>query len=214
MKASQANERPPLAPEISTQRVIHPSRRRFLALTGLAALGCLVPQRSSAVPLDSAWDSPLSRYGEGFSGARTLNFYNTHTGESLTTAYWRDGAYDPEALASINHILRDHRSGEIISIDTRLLDLLHTLRINLSTTEPIQVVSGYRSPATNERLRHRRRGVAKASLHMSGQAADIRILGLGLRRLRQAALELQAGGVGYYPRSGFVHVDVGSVRCW
>jgi len=214
MKVTQGYDRSVHASEVRTQRVEHPSRRRFLALTGLAALGCLVPQRSSATPVNSTWDSPLSSCGAGVTGARTLNIYNTHTGESLTATYWWDGTYDAEALANINHILRDHRSGEVIGIDTRLLDLLHALRTNLSTTEPIQVISGYRSPATNERLRHLRRGVAKGSLHMSGQAADIRIQGLGLRRLRQAALALQAGGVGYYPRSGFVHIDVGSVRSW
>jgi uncharacterized protein YcbK (DUF882 family) len=114
----------------------------------------------------------------------------------------------------INHILRDHRTGEIKPIDPDLLDLLHALRTRLGTQRPFHVISGYRSPCTNEQLRSRSRGVARKSMHLFGKAVDIRIPGHDLADLRQAALAEQAGGVGYYPRPGFVHVDVGRVRFW
>lgn len=147
-------------------------------------------------------------------GVRELNFYNLHTGESLKAAYWEKGEYVQEALADINHILRDYRNNEILPIEPRLLDLLHQLRLKLDTTQPIQIISGYRSPASNALLAAHSDGVAKGSLHMLGQAADIHIESVSLTHLHSAALELQGGGVGYYPSSNFVHVDVGRVRTW
>jgi uncharacterized protein YcbK (DUF882 family) len=143
-----------------------------------------------------------------------LAFYNTHTGESLKTVYWLDGNYLPAAAEEINLILRDHRTGEINSIDPRLLDLLFELRTDLETTRPFYIISGYRSAATNALLRTASDGIATNSLHIHGQAADIRLPGLALSALRRAAVALKAGGVGYYPRSDFVHVDVGRVRYW
>jgi uncharacterized protein YcbK (DUF882 family) len=153
--------------------------------------------------------SAASRYRE-----RSLAFYNTHTGESLKTVYWFDGNYLPEAAEEINVILRDHRTGEIKSIAPRLLDLLFTLRGELEAKEPFHIISGYRSAATNALLRTISDGIATNSLHLDGKAADIRVPGLALSALRRAAVGLKAGGVGYYPRSDFVHVDIGRVRYW
>jgi uncharacterized protein YcbK (DUF882 family) len=146
--------------------------------------------------------------------ARRLALYNTHTGERLDAEYWEKGEYVPDALAEMNHLLRDHRTDEVTAIDRDLLDLLHSLGGILDIQEPFHVISGYRSPETNAKLRRRSRRVARHSLHVDGMAADIRIPGVRLKDLRRAALALKAGGVGYYPRTGFVHVDVGPVRRW
>lgn len=156
----------------------------------------------------------LAGFGQGKSAERELAFYNLHTGESLKTAYWSDGDYLPGALADINHILRDYRNDQVLPIEPRLLDLLHGLRSTLGATQPLQIISGYRSPETNAFLAARTDGVAKSSLHMQGKAIDIHVEGTPLDDLRRAAIALQGGGVGYYPDSGFVHVDTGRVRTW
>lgn len=145
---------------------------------------------------------------------RKLGFFNTHTGEQLDTAYWADGAYQPEGLREIYHVLRDHRSGDIRPIDARLLDLLYVLAASLDTKERFHVISGYRSPATNLMLSKKSSGVAKHSLHMDGLAIDIFVPGRNLADVRRVAIALNGGGVGYYPASDFVHVDVGRVRTW
>ena len=145
---------------------------------------------------------------------RTLRFDNLHTGEKFNGAYWVNGKYVPDALAEIRWVLRDFRNGEQHPIDSQLLDLLTLLRGRLGTTQPYEVISGYRSPATNAMLRESSDGVAAHSLHMEGMAIDIRVPGRSLSHLRNAALSLSAGGVGYYPASDFVHVDVGRVRHW
>jgi len=146
---------------------------------------------------------------------RSLAFYNTHTSERLKATYWEHGHYLPDALSEINHLLRDHRSGEVHVIDPSLLDLLDLLQGRLETHKPFHVISGYRSPATNSMLRKTGGGgVAKRSLHMQGMAIDIRMPGVRLADLRKAAVQARAGGVGYYPSSSFVHVDVGRVRYW
>ncbi len=149
-------------------------------------------------------------------GARLLAFDNLHTGEKLKVEYWADGQYVPEALAQVNHVLRDFRSGEVHPIAPQLLDLLSLLRARLDTGAAVNVISGYRSPATNAMLRgeHEHSGVATKSLHMQGMAIDIRIPGRPLAAVHTAALAQRAGGVGYYPQSDFVHVDVGRVRSW
>jgi len=146
--------------------------------------------------------------------ARELAFYNTHTGESVSCAYWGDGDYVAGGLTEINRILRDHRSGEVYPIAPELLDLLYSLKHEVSGNRPFEIISGYRSPKTNAKLRNKSAGVAKRSLHMSGKAIDVRLPGCDLDRLRQAALAMKAGGVGYYPSSNFIHVDVGRVRFW
>ena len=117
-------------------------------------------------------------------------------------------------MSDINRVLRDHRNGQKHEIDRRLLDLLCELRLKLDTTQPLHIISGYRSPATNALLHSKSDGVATRSLHMLGKAADIRIPGRELSLLRKTALSMKAGGVGYYPESDFVHVDVGRVRTW
>jgi uncharacterized protein YcbK (DUF882 family) len=145
---------------------------------------------------------------------RSLSFYNLHTAESLKVVYWERGDYIPTSLADINKVLRDHRSGEKHEMDPRLLDLLCDLRLRLETKEPFQIISGYRSPATNAMLHAKSDGVATRSLHMDGKAVDIRIPGRDLSLVKKTALAMKAGGVGYYPSSNFVHVDVGRVRSW
>jgi len=146
---------------------------------------------------------------------RVASFDNLHTGETLRTVYWAEGGYVPEALREIDHVLRDFRTDEVLSIDPALIDLLFALRREMGSTAAFGVISGYRSPATNARLqRNGGGGVATRSLHMVGKAIDIRLPGRRLRDLREAALGLRGGGVGYYPRSNFVHVDTGRVRFW
>jgi uncharacterized protein YcbK (DUF882 family) len=147
-------------------------------------------------------------------GPRRLAFHNLHTGEHLAATYWADGGYIADELKGIDRVLRDFRTGDVAPIDRNLLDLLHTLQRNMDTREPFQVISGYRSPRTNDMLRHEGGGVASNSLHMVGQAIDIRIPGRRLADVRDAALALQSGGVGYYAKSDFVHVDTGRVRRW
>jgi uncharacterized protein YcbK (DUF882 family) len=119
-----------------------------------------------------------------------------------------------DALESVNHFLRDFRTGDVHPIDRDLLDLLHGLAGVTQSMRPFQVISGYRSPATNHMLRQRSEGVAGGSLHVKGQAIDIRLADVPLAQLRKAALEARRGGVGYYPTSDFVHVDTGRVRAW
>ena len=146
--------------------------------------------------------------------ARSLALDNLHTGEQLKVDYWAEGDYVPDALASINRILRDFRTGEVHPIEPKLLDLLTLLRARLDTTESLAIISGYRSLKTNAALHEVSSGVASKSLHMQGMAIDIRVPGRPLTSLHAAALEMRAGGVGYYPKSNFVHVDVGRVRRW
>ncbi|MCG9916080.1 MAG: YcbK family protein [Phenylobacterium sp.] len=146
---------------------------------------------------------------------RRLSVLNLHTGERLATTYWEAGSYVPEALSGLARVLRDHRTGETHAMAPQLLDLVARLQSDLGASQPVQVISGYRSPRTNEALRRSGGGgVAKRSLHMDGLAMDIRLPGIDLARLRDAAWAQQGGGVGYYPGSDFVHVDVGAVRRW
>ncbi len=146
--------------------------------------------------------------------ARELHFFHTHTGERLAVEYFSANTYRPDALQAVNRFLRDFRTGDEHDIDPGLLDVLHGLTNLTEATRPFEVISGYRSPATNAMLRGRSEGVAAFSLHMVGQAIDIRLPGVPLPSLRSAALSLRRGGVGYYPASNFVHVDTGRVRTW
>jgi uncharacterized protein YcbK (DUF882 family) len=156
---------------------------------------------------------PKSALADGFS-TRALRFAHTHTGEQLSVEYFSSGQYWPDALSAIDWLLRDFRTGDVHVIDPELLDLLHRLATMTDTERPFQVISGYRSPATNEMLRHRSEGVAAGSLHMQGQAIDVRLADIPLVKLKAAALAAHRGGVGYYPASEFVHVDTGRVRVW
>lgn len=146
--------------------------------------------------------------------ARFVSFQNTHTGESTKLTYWEQGKYIPDAMAEINKILRDHRTNDVTKMDPKLMDQLFVLRQKLDTNQPFQIISGYRSPKTNAMLRSNGRGVARHSLHMTGQAIDIRVQGRSLSQVRLAALSMSAGGVGYYPGPQFVHMDTGRVRRW
>lgn len=145
---------------------------------------------------------------------RRLHLYSINTSETFNRIYWADGEYLPEALAEINHLLRDYRSGAVKEIDPSLLDLLHTLNRKLENDNPFHIISGYRSPTTNAALRSRNRRVARNSLHMAGKAVDLRLPDLHVKHLCNAAQEMRCGGVGYYAKPGFVHLDVGDVRTW
>jgi len=145
---------------------------------------------------------------------RSLSLLNLHTGERLKATYFEGGDYVPDALAAMNNLLRDYRTGDVHPMAPNLLDLVATLQQQLETDATVHVISGYRSPKTNASLHEHSSGVAAHSLHMEGEAMDIRIPGIELAHLRNAALGLQRGGVGYYPASDFVHVDVGRVRRW
>lgn len=173
------------------------NRRRFLQLGLLAAA---LPRPAAAGLLQGA--------------ERRLHFHNLHTGEQAELAYWAEGGYVAESLAAINHLLRDHRTGQVAAIDTQLLDLLYRIRSELDAAGPFEIISGYRSPASNLMLAESTNGVARRSLHLEGKAVDVRIPGLPLADLQRAGLMLRGGGVGYYPESRFVHLDVGRVRAW
>ena len=177
------------------------SRRKFLKRGTALLAGCLVPT--------TGWSALLP---DG--SRRSLSFYNTHTNERLSVCYYRQGAYCADALQRINHILRDHRTGEAQAMDRRLIDMMHAVNQRLAPGAPFHIISGYRSPKTNARLRKQSSGVAKFSFHMLGRAIDIRLPGCSTRKLRQACLDMQLGGVGYYPRSDFVHLDTGAFRTW
>ncbi len=145
---------------------------------------------------------------------RRLHLYNTHTGESLRRVFWAGGAFVPDALAAINHVLRDHRDNSVVPIDPHLLLLLERVCSQFDADPAVHVISGYRSPASNALLAEQGDGVARHSLHCEGRAIDVRLPGHALASLRRAALRLAAGGVGYYPQSQFVHIDSGRPRRW
>ncbi len=177
-------------------------RRDFLAAGFISTVACLFPYKAVAA---------ISKV---FSAERSLSFYNTHTGENIKAVYWSDGAYVPQALVDINCILRDYRTGEVKEIDAALLELLFALQQKLESKGSFHIISGYRSPETNSLLSIISKGVAKDSLHVEGKAIDIRLPGYELKSLQRAAAGLRRGGVGYYPLSDFVHVDVGRIRYW
>ncbi len=175
-----------------------PARRRFLAgsLAGLALL--------ATGPAAARMRRP-----------RELALHHTHTGEQLRVAYHDGSGYLDDALREIRHFLRDFRTGEEHPIDPGVLDILYELQCKtVGGCKPYHVISGYRSPKTNAMLRRRSKGVAKHSLHMQGKAIDIRLPGVDIRHLYEAARSLKKGGVGLYSRSQFVHVDTGRVRTW
>jgi uncharacterized protein YcbK (DUF882 family) len=147
--------------------------------------------------------------------SRALYFFNPHTGEKLDVAYYTKGRYSPAGLKDINRIFRDHRTGDIKPIDPKLLDCLYALSNKLVTPRtPYHIISGYRSPKTNAMLRRESGHVAKDSFHIKGKAVDIRLPGRSIASVRNAAVSLKTGGVGYYPDDQFVHLDVGEFRTW
>jgi uncharacterized protein YcbK (DUF882 family) len=145
---------------------------------------------------------------------RTLSFVHTHTGEHLTATYFENGTYSSAVLQQVNVLLRDFRDGTVHVIDPHLLDRLFLLQAAVGGSEPFQVISGYRSPTTNAALHEKSGGVAEHSLHMEGQAIDVRLSGVATERLARLALQQASGGVGFYRVSDFVHVDTGRVRSW
>lgn len=145
---------------------------------------------------------------------RSLNFYHTHTGKALNITYHDGRNYITEALIEINRFLSDFRTDDVYPIDTELLDLLHQLKIKTGSSSPYEIISAYRSPQTNAALRNKSKGVAKFSYHMLGKAIDVRLRDIDTLTLRDAAIYLKAGGVGYYAKSDFVHLDTGRVRRW
>jgi uncharacterized protein YcbK (DUF882 family) len=175
------------------------NRRQFFRIGAAVAAALAIPAKVLATrPAES----------------RVLSFYNYHTGERLSACYFSQGKYDSSALAEINELLRDHHNGEVSDIDRALLDLLWELGSRVGSSEPFHVISGYRSPETNRMLRARSKAVAKNSYHIKGKAVDIYLPDRSLSELRDEALRMRRGGVGYYPRPHFVHVDVGPVRRW
>ncbi len=150
----------------------------------------------------------------GAGDVRRLKMYSGRTGERIDTIYWIEGDYIPEALAEINRFMRDWRTNDIIDIDRRTVDIMAASHNMLDSDSPYLMLSGYRSPKTNRMLRSRSRGVARNSLHMKGQAVDLRLDGRSVGQIAKAAMACSAGGVGKYSRSNFVHMDCGPVRVW
>ena len=146
--------------------------------------------------------------------SRRLSFRHLHTGEQLSVIYREGVRYDPGALGQLDVLLRDFRTGEKTRMDVDLFEFLYQLKNALETDQPFEIISGYRSPKTNARLAAQGSGVAKRSYHMRGMAIDVRVPGRSLRHVRKAALSLRLGGVGYYGRSNFVHLDTGRIRFW
>lgn len=175
-------------------------RRKLLALGTAAASLALLPGTSFAM-----LSTPRPR-------VLTLN--NLHTGETLKTEFFNGKAYDKSELSRLNHFFRDYRANKITTIDPHLFDHLYRLQTLLQTSKPVQLISGYRTLHTNNMLRAESEGVAKHSYHTLGKAMDFHIEGTQLSYIRKAALKLRMGGVGYYPRSNFVHIDTGPARTW
>jgi len=175
-----------------------PHRRRFLGALALAAPAMALPGLVFAAPAKP----------------RRLRFLHTHTSEKLEVVYYENGAYLPDAMDELNFLLRDFRSGDVVDMDRNLLDLLVMVQQRLGSRGTFEIISAYRSPATNEMLRRQGGGVAKSSMHLLGKAIDVRLTDVDTRDLRRAGLDLARGGVGYYSKSDFVHLDTGRVRHW
>lgn len=174
-------------------------RRRFLLGVGALGSTALLPW-----PAGASLSAPVRR----------LSLYNLHSGEKVTASFWEQGRYLDEGLGAFSRLMRDLRRDEAFPIDPKLFDQLFLLQHRLGRQGEIQVISGYRSPQTNALLRRQGKGVAKQSYHMLGQAIDLRLPGVPLAELDRAARQLGVGGVGYYPKSDFVHLDTGPVRNW
>lgn len=174
------------------------SRRQFLRRAGALAL--------TVLPASALWAHSTAQ--------RSLSFVHTHTGERLSSVYFQDGQYLDAELARINHVLRDFRTGDVHPIDPGVLDILADLRTLADRDEAFEVICGYRSAETNAALRRRSSGVAEHSLHLEGRAIDVRLPGVPTARLRELALGMSRGGVGFYRTSDFVHLDNGRIRYW
>lgn len=184
----------------SSASIDHSRRRFVLGSTSVLAASLVSPFSSS-----NAFASVKPR---------ELSFYHTHTGEKLAIEYFDGSVYIPESLSEVNEFLRDFRTEETHPIDPKLLDILHKLKTVTNSNGVFEVISGYRSPKTNSKLRSQSNGVAKRSLHMQGKAIDIRLTGFDTRQLYKLTRSLAKGGAGYYQKSNFIHVDTGRVRFW
>jgi uncharacterized protein YcbK (DUF882 family) len=193
---------------IRTGRFMHDATS--LKLTRRAILGAFAATAVTAAPFFPG----VTAYARGAGDIRKVNFYSGRTGESVNIVYWIDGQYVPESLAEISHFFRDWRNNAVHAVDTRTIDFLAATHNMLRVNEPYMLLSGYRSPQTNAMLRARSRNVAKDSLHLRGQAADVRLRSRTVGQIAQAAMACNAGGVGRYSRSDFVHFDCGAVRSW
>ncbi|PHM61294.1 YcbK family protein [Xenorhabdus ishibashii] len=175
-------------------------RRKWLGIS-LTALGLsLLPQSALA-----ALTTPRPRI---------LRFDNLHTGETLKAEFFDGHRYNKSELSRLNYLFRDFRQNEVKTIDPKLFDQIYLLQMMMGINKPVQLISGYRSLVTNNKLRHVSGGVAKHSYHTRGQAMDFHIDGVQLAHIRKAALKMRAGGVGFYPKSNFIHIDTGPVRTW
>lgn len=187
-------------------------------IIGAILEGKLPPtQPVPAAPLALPAAAPIVKSSDPIAAVvepRWVKLRNIHTDEKLEAVYWENGEYVPDAVKALNHVLRDYRNDEVHPIDPGLYDILGKIADKTGTKAHFQVISGYRSPATNRLLSERSGEVAKRSLHMDGKAMDIYLEDIALEEIRAEALGLQLGGVGYYPKSKFVHVDVGPVRKW
>lgn len=185
------------------------TRRKFLGF------GILTAAVTVAAPLvKPACAAMFSGRDERMDGARRISFRNSHTGEIFSGVYRVGDKYLPDAFDRINIVLRDFRSNELFPIDPRVIDIIYAVHQRTGHADTYEVISGYRCPKTNANLRRSSEGVAKNSLHMTGQAIDLRLPGFATREVRNIAVNLKAGGVGYYAKSNFVHMDTGDVRSW
>ncbi|TMV08535.1 DUF882 domain-containing protein [Ruegeria sediminis] len=179
-------------------------------LTRRALLGAFAATVVTAAPTYSN----AAGFLRGGGDIRRIRMYSGRTGERLDMIYWVDGDYIKDAVSEINHFMRDWRTDQVKSMDLRTVDIMAAAHNLLDVNEPYMLLSGYRSPQTNAMLRSRSRGVAKNSLHMKGQAADLRLSSRSVTQMAKAAMACRAGGVGRYSRSNFVHMDCGEVRSW
>jgi uncharacterized protein YcbK (DUF882 family) len=189
------------------------------AVTAAAATPLLLGHRPGALPrvappLVKPLAMPPQIAPTPAKDVRRVLVHNLHTGDALDAVYFENGQYVTGALSEAMRVLRDWRNGEEHYMDPRLFDLMHGVRSKLEVASPFQIISGYRSPESNAAMHARSHQVAEHSQHMLGKALDVRVEGVPLERLHQAALSMGAGGVGFYPVSGFVHMDVGRVRTW
>jgi len=184
------------------------NRRSFLGMGAATLAGVVVPAVVAPASAANFKSGVISK------GARRLSFRNAHTGESFSGVYRVGDKYLPEAFQQINTVMRDFRTNQVYPMDPRVMDIIYTVQRLSGRRTPFEILSGYRSPKTNTMLRNSSTGVAKKSLHMEGRAVDLRMDGFSTKRLRDLAVSLRAGGVGYYSRSDFIHIDSGDVRSW
>ena len=181
--------------------------------TGVSRRGLLRAFAATAVTAAPTF-AGAAGFLRGAGDVRRIRMYSGRTGERLDTIYWIEGNYIAEALREVNSFMRDWRTGTAINIDTRTIDIMAASHRLLDVDEPYMLLSGYRSPQTNAMLRSQSSGVAKNSLHLVGQAADLRLSSRSVSQMARAAASCRAGGVGTYSGSNFVHMDCGTVRSW